>query len=141
MSLIVDASVAACWFLSEPETRDANEVIRRKAIICAPELIFVECASALAKRIRGGSIALEDATLAIRELRRFIPDVISTEKLLPDALSIAAALQHSVYDCVYLALARQRENTVLTLDRNLLAKTKGTAYAGRAMHLTDWVKS
>ncbi len=39
--------------------------------------------------------------------------------LLPLALEIAIAIGHSIYDCIYLALADQEDCRVVTADRRL----------------------
>ena len=49
------------------------------------------------------------------------------------ALAIAGALDHSVYDCFYLALAEVEAGQLVTADRRLLAKVTGTPFA-------DWIR-
>ena len=48
-------------------------------------------------------------------------DVVPNEQLLPEAIRLALANQHPVYDCLYLALAIERREPLATADRRLAA--------------------
>lgn len=48
-------------------------------------------------------------------------ELISDAELLPQAMSLALRMRHSVYVCLYLALALERRETLITADRRLAA--------------------
>jgi predicted nucleic acid-binding protein len=50
-------------------------------------------------------------------------------------VAIARDLDHPDYDCFYLALAEQRQATLVTADRRLLNRVRGTQWASVAMGL------
>ena len=127
MSLVVvDASVAAKWFL--PEVREAlvsqalallDEYDREEVQFVVPDLFYVETASAIWKAVRAGRVsrAFADQALVLLTQREF-PTVPSL-KLLDRAFQIAADHGRTVYDCLYVALAVQTESQLITADERL----------------------
>jgi len=83
----------------------------------APSLLFIETANAFWKSAKAG--LYDDATAeALLEAAYELPITLHQDaKLLPEALRIANALRHPVYDCLYLALAVELDCAVLTADR------------------------
>ncbi|HXW19477.1 MAG TPA: type II toxin-antitoxin system VapC family toxin, partial [Roseiarcus sp.] len=78
------------------------------------------------------------ANAAMKEIRRFIPQFVDLSEIAAEAFGLAREMDHSVYDCCYLALALRRGATVVTLDRQFIA---GVAKSGRArsvLHLAEW---
>lgn len=73
--LIVDASVALCWFVKEPATEKANRLIVTKIDLVAPSLMLVELANGLWNRTRRKEIEADLAEAGLREVRRFVPQV------------------------------------------------------------------
>ena len=60
MSLIVDASVGIKWYVDEPGTAQAVDVLARDDLV-APDLIFAEVGNAFWKRIHRGVSNLDQA--------------------------------------------------------------------------------
>jgi predicted nucleic acid-binding protein len=109
MILVVDASVAAKWYLHEPGSEDAAKVLTTASVLIAPALIRIEVTGAIIRRYREGSLSLERATEACdlwdADLAggaiRLIPD----DSLIVQARMIAFRIRHAVQDCLYLATA------------------------------------
>ena len=74
----------------------------------------------------------------MREIRRFVPQIFDDADLARAALGLARELDHPVYDCVYLALARRRGAPFITLDRVFTTRLAGTRYKSDAVLLADW---
>jgi predicted nucleic acid-binding protein len=136
--IVVDASVALCWFARENDTVAANRLIRSSADLIAPSLMLAELANGLWKKTRLGEIGADIASAAMNEIRRFVPQFIELADLAAPALALARELDHSVYDCVYLALARRRAAPFVTLDRGFVAGVTATRYERDVVHLADW---
>jgi predicted nucleic acid-binding protein len=126
--LVIDASVAFKWFVVEDDSEAAISWIGRADLI-APILIHVEVANALWKRVRRGELAGEGASEQVAGLPSLVRS-LDEAPVLPRALDIAGELGHPVYDCVYLALAEDQADRLVTADRKFLASLKGTRFEG-----------
>jgi predicted nucleic acid-binding protein len=115
--LVVDASVAAKWVVNEPDSALARRLLAR-ATILAPDLLWAELGSMLWRRHRIGELSAPDAREMMFDLRTLPVRSYALFPLLPLALEIAMAISHSIYDCVYLALADQHDCRFVTADRH-----------------------
>jgi predicted nucleic acid-binding protein len=57
--------------------------------------------------------------------------------LLPAALDVASAVDHSLYDCLYLALAEAENCKVVTADRRFHRSVSGGIWANRIVWIED----
>lgn len=127
MSLVVvDASVAAKWFL--PENGEAladqalallNKYDKKEVQFVVPDLFYVEIASAIWKAVRAGRVpqAFGDQALVLLTQREFA--TVPSLKLLDKAFQIATAFERTVYDSLYVALAVQTNSQLITADERL----------------------
>ncbi len=107
--IVVDASIAAKWYLNEPGSAEAAALLTSASTLIAPALIRVEVTGAIIRRYREGLLSLERAKEACdlwdRELAggalRLVPD----ETLIVSARAIAFQIRHAIQDCLYLAAA------------------------------------
>ncbi|RFB78147.1 type II toxin-antitoxin system VapC family toxin [Methylovirgula sp. 4M-Z18] len=137
-SLVVDASVAYHWFAKEAWSDEANNLLRAKPDIAAPDLILAEIANVVWKKLRRGEITDDQAEDAVVELRRFVSELVPVAQIIRPAFALACSLNHSVYDCLYLELARQRNDPFVTLDEALIAKVTRARVKISILHLSDW---
>lgn len=115
---IIDASVAIAWFVPIGTSASARPVLSYEPL-AAPSLLRVELASALLKYVRAG-LAPERAVLeAVSSLDGLVHDWTEDAMLLPVATGLALRHRHKIYDCLYLALALQRHEPLVTADRRL----------------------
>src|ERR1039458_6874690 len=112
MQCVVDASVAAKWFLPEPYKDEAEELLRdfldEKVELIAPDLIVSEVGNILWKRstLRGEI----SATQASRSYANFLALGLilrPSSTIAAAALKLATERSHPVYDMLYVALAEQ----------------------------------
>jgi predicted nucleic acid-binding protein len=136
--IVVDASVALCWFAAEKETTFANRLIAAAVDLVAPSLMLIELANGLWKKTRRGEMAADLAAAGLREIWRFVPQIVDVADLAEPAMALASELDHSVYDCVYLALAHRRGAPLVTSDQKLMARLARTRYRNDVVRLVDW---
>ena len=130
MNLVIDASVALKWVLDEPGA-DAAAALRSESLI-APELWLVEAANALWRRTRRGEMSGEEARERLTKLRDAPVASAPIERDLLAAADLAGALDHPVYDCLYLAMAIREDTQLVTADRRFHAVVAASpALAGR----------
>ncbi len=114
-TFVIDASVAMKWVVEEPGTPEAL-ALRDKAHLIAPDLLVAECANALWKKTVRGELERDEALLAARLLQAADIELLPTRSLLEPAAKLAIELDHAAYDCVYLALAMDRDCRFVTAD-------------------------
>jgi len=113
---VVDASVAVKWYLPEIHADAAARWLARDAAFLAPDLIYAEFGNVLWKRVRSKELARSEARDIARAFRLVPVEVLPCEALLTPALEIACVLGRSLYDCLYLALALDRQCDLITAD-------------------------
>ena len=116
MTLVVDASVAVKWVCDEADS-DAAAALLARDDLAAPALWLVEANSALWRRARIGELTEDEAEERARELALAPVASIPCQRDLPSALRLALDLRHSIYDCLYLALAIREDCAMVTADR------------------------
>jgi predicted nucleic acid-binding protein len=120
--LVIDASVAVKWVIPEPDSTRA-EVLLDHGLV-APDLLFVECANVLWKKVRRGEITVEEAEIAAQTLEQAELAVMSTRGYLAVATSIAVEFDYPAYDAVYLAVAEASDLRLVTADERLVRKVQ-----------------
>lgn len=118
-TLVVDASVAIKWVVEE-EGSDAAVALRSRFRFASPELLIPECANILWKKAQRGELTGDEAVLAARLLERSGVALLSMAGLLERSTSLAIALSHPAYDCVYLAAAIETGARFVTADQRLV---------------------
>ena len=122
MSFVIDASVAIKWVVEEQGTEPALALRRHNLV--APDLLNAECANILWKKRRLGEFTADEARLAGRLLAASEIELVPTRSLMEAALDIAISLDHPAYDCIYLALAEDRDVPFVTADLRLLRRVQ-----------------
>ncbi len=135
-SAVVDASVAVKWVVREQHSDCARLLSRVR--LEAPDLLLVECANIIWKKVRLGDLKPQDAAGRLDLLLRAPVVITSSRELLDSALHLSLSLKHPVYDCVYLALAQRRQIPLVTADRRLVgAVSKRSSLGFRVEFLGD----
>lgn len=119
MRVTVDASVAVKWLVAEDYREEARLVLGPRIERYAPDLLPVECASAIWKKARRGEVGHSAPFLdEITKLREVVR-IQSSEDLLRDAAETALRIGHPVYDSLYIACAKLTGSVLVTADRRL----------------------
>jgi predicted nucleic acid-binding protein len=127
-AIVVDASVMVALYVKERLSAPAREALlhSREAEdeLHAPDLMLIECANALWKRVGRGELDRDSAMTAISELST-LEDLNRhplDRQLVPPALSLAIAHSLTAYDAAYAALAVQLGGTVLSGDNRFVER-------------------
>jgi predicted nucleic acid-binding protein len=125
MTFVVDASIVLKWFLPETDSSIADVLLERflndEAELLAPDIILVETASALWKRVMiRKELTADEAHLTHRDLLPLPLSFVDSATLVDAAFSIALKHKHSVYDALYCALAIERHCDFVTADGSVL---------------------
>ena len=131
-SLVIDASIAVKWVVEEDGTPEAL-ALRQKSKLIAPELLVAECANILWKKVQRSELSKAEALLAARLLQGAEIELLPMRSLLEAATHMSIEIDHPAYDCLYLAVAIQRECQFVTADERFLWKLR----QGRQPRLRD----
>lgn len=119
MPIVVDASVAVKCLVPEPDTPAAMRLLNAKSELLAPDILWVELASATCKKVRQGEIPLEGSAEILKDFRSLPIKTYSSDALVDTALRVALEAGISVYDAVYLSLAYRHDCSLVTADKKL----------------------
>ncbi len=122
---VVDASVAVKWVLPEPGSDRAGTLLTAVADgrirILTPDICVAEVTNVLWKRChRRNELTPRQARQAQALLMDALPTPTPSADLASTALDIALMFGHSVYDCLYVALAELDGCPLVTADRPLV---------------------
>jgi len=130
LNLVIDASVLIKFYVPEILSDKAEELLNRVAqgdvMLLAPDLIYPEVGNILWKKQRMKELTrpeVEEITDAIVSLPL---NIEASKLLLPLAIDIGIAYRITVYDALYISMARVYETKMITADRKLadaMAKT------------------
>ena len=127
MSLfVVDASVAAKWFLPRDRETLVDEAFslldkygKKEVLFIVPDLFWVELANVIWKAVRLGRFSKASAETALASLVERDFPTVPTLTLLESAFQIATAFDRTVYDSLYVALAVHSKAQLITADERL----------------------
>lgn len=115
MNLIVDASVAIKWFVAEPYA-DYADRLQEQPDLYAPDFMLLECSHTLVKKVRRDELLQSEAD-AIQVALLDAPIHFSAwQDLMLEATQISHQTFRSLYDCLYLVLARRLDGRMVTAD-------------------------
>ena len=141
MRFVVDASVAVKWLVVEEDADLAQELVTSDHDLHAPRLMASEVANALWRKARAGEIERRTAGILLAN----VPDMPvrwgADEIVSADAMRLALALDHPVYDCVYLALAHRIGAIMLTADRRFATAVSSTVHGESILTLADYART
>jgi predicted nucleic acid-binding protein len=128
--VVIDASVIVKLLTEEPGSSEAMQAVLDQPERWAPDLLFIEVASALSKKVRYAGLPIGKVDPALRSVGHFIDVQVETAALIPAAVSLSIELKHAVYDCVYLALAIEQNGRLLTSDKKFIDRVGQSEYGG-----------
>jgi predicted nucleic acid-binding protein len=138
MRICVDASVAVKWLVTEPGSPEALSLLEAPeggVEVWAPDLLWVECVSALRRRVVDGYLTEAGAKSALdaallRDLR-----LVSCRETRTETLAVALKTGLIAWDACYVATAWVLDAELWTADREMQSRGR-RAYP--KIHLLTW---
>ena len=125
--MIIDASVAFKWLVTEPGSDMAISWLDHEDLK-APSLLLAEVGNAVSKRIRGGQLLQAGAAGKLAQLEPIVT-IAESQNAVGLALTMSIELSHSFYDCVYLAMAEDLGDQLITADAVFFKKCEASRWA------------
>jgi predicted nucleic acid-binding protein len=122
----LDANVILKWFLKEEDSNKAlklkSEIIEGELLVILPDLILYEISNALRYKKGYTPELVGEAIDALLDLDLDI--VVPTKDLIRESAIISYERNISIYDAVYVALAKETAYELITADKILYDKLK-----------------
>jgi predicted nucleic acid-binding protein len=126
--IVLDANVAAKWYLPERGTEAAVELMTGPLRLFAPDLIRLEVLSAITRRVRVGEATSAEAAAQCQRWLDYLSEggvvLIPEADVLANAVKLSMKVKHPLFDCLYLAAAHQLDAPILTADRPFFDRVK-----------------
>lgn len=134
--IVIDASVAVKWVVREPHHETALDIVDRPWEKLAPDLMLPEVANVLRKKFKRNEIARDQIRIGLQGVTATISRFVPSSELVQDATVLADELDHSVYDCLYLACALGR-GVLLSADERFVRKCAERGYGETVAALNE----
>lgn len=125
-AVVVDASVGVKWlaiFAREEFADRAKSLLDRRTagelLVLVPDLFWLEVSNALCKATRRNKCTATEADRALDEMQQLPLQTMSSTEMVNSAQEIAIRYGRSIYDSVYIALARETRSELVTADEKL----------------------
>ena len=116
---VLDASAALHVVMRLPTAEPVIDKLEQANLALVPQLYFSETANALWKYVSRNQLSAEQAIERYQDVCALPDQAISDQTLALEALSLASANNHPVYDMIYAVLARRNACGVLSKDSRL----------------------
>lgn len=135
---VIDANVAIYAFVRDPLAERARDVLKGVDHWIVPDIFLGEVGNAFGRLVRNGRMSPTLARDSLAAIDRAPKETVPTSALAMRAFDLAVSLNHGVFDCLYLEVARSRSSRLITADARLIAKLQGRPDASLVIHLADW---
>lgn len=126
--IVIDASVATKWLLSEPGSTEARQLLEGDGMMLAPAVVHLEVTGAIVRGFRQSRLTELESRQAFALWGELLQggalQLVPIDDLYPLAFDLALKLKHPLVDCFYLAAGKQLGMPVLTADRRLYDRGK-----------------
>ena len=134
---VVDASVAAKWFLEEDYATEAFRLLAPENTLHAPDFMLLEIDHVLCKKVRRDELTEEEGE-EIRDALEVFPIHLHPFNPLRDrAYAMACSLRRGIYDCLYLTMATLLDGKMVTADRKFFNALSGGPLAKYVLWIED----
>ena len=106
-------------WIAEEDTSSLSETLLTRADLVAPDLLLIEVANALRRKVYVGDISIDHAKAGLQFIREKVRLERTSAEILDRALELAELMYHPVYDCIYLAMAERSKTILVTYDQEL----------------------
>ncbi|MBX3085179.1 MAG: type II toxin-antitoxin system VapC family toxin [Anaerolineae bacterium] len=141
--VVIDSSIALKWFFPEPDSVRARSLLRDyqlgRLLILSPDLIVSELTNAVWWRQMNRKLAAWDGRAVLETFHALRMTLVPSIELMDQAYWLATMTQQSVYDSLYVALARREKCHFLTADEQFAHAVRKVI--PEVMDLSVWMKS
>ena len=122
LTAVIDTNLLVYAAVQDPlRGTVSQQVLDRCDRVAAPDSVFAEATSAVAKLLPGG-VSVSECVSFLDDLFLSVTFTVPAHHLWRRALEHHAATGHSTYDTLFVALAESENCSLVTFDRSLRAR-------------------
>lgn len=134
--IVIDSSIALQWVLPEAGAEVALRYVRAEGVV-SPDILLVETANVLAKKVRSRDMTSPEAIGALALVKSGVLRLFHSEPLIQRALELSVELSHPVYDCIFLACAEQQQCKLVTRDAPFARRARERGFGDLLVELVQ----
>jgi len=120
MIAVIDASAAAEIILERQSSIELVDLLNDAEWVIAPSVYIAEMSNVFWKYQSFTNLSQADCETHLDNAIDLPDDLVNDKELYREAFKLGCTLDHSIYDMLYLVLARRHNATLLTMDKKLL---------------------
>lgn len=124
MIAVIDASAAVEVILQRDSSETLMTLLAEAEWVIAPTVYVAEMSNVFWKYQNFTDLSQEDCENHLDASIALPDDLINDKELYREAFKLGCTLDHSIYDMLYLVLARRHNATLLTMDKKLLCNAQ-----------------
>ncbi len=128
MKLTLDANVIINWFFKTPLQNASDELTKYPYQYYAPDLLVSEYTNIIRKYVWNDMISISKGMELIDLFKSTPIHFVSSNELIDIAFKTANELNHSAYDCFYLAVPLTKGGIMITGDKKFYNKVIKSPY-------------
>lgn len=133
MIAVLDTSAAVELVLQRESADRFSELLARADLVVAPNLLIAEATNVFWKYQKIADYPYDDCERAIEQIISLPDEYVSEKELYREAFSLGCMLNHSVYDMIFLVLARRNGARLLTMDKKLITAAEKAGVRGSGL--------
>jgi predicted nucleic acid-binding protein len=137
MRRTIDASVIGSVLFEEDRSAVARTLLADDCERFAPEHLFTESLSIVIKKYLQGLATADELPGHVAGIKRLPVQTTPDMSVAAQAIQLAVLMQHSVYDCLYVAVALEQNAPLVTADRALYEAVRDVGLGDHVIWLDD----
>ena len=119
MIVILDASAAIEIVFQRKSGNKLRNFIKEADWVIAPNLFICEVTNTVWKYHNFADLSFKECEKSLEQIIALPDDFINEKELFLEAFKLSCSSNHSVYDMLYLVIARRNNGILLTMDNKL----------------------
>lgn len=120
MIVVLDTSVAVEVVLQRDSALAFSTLLVEADLVLAPTLLITETANVFWKYQKFADYPYADCEKLIEQATSLPDEYVNEIELYREAFKLGCILDHSIYDAMFLVLARRNNARLLTMDKKLI---------------------
>ena len=124
MIAVLDTSAAVEVVLKRESAALFSHFLAEADLVIAPNILIAEATNVFWKYQKLSNYTYDECEKSIDHIVSLPDEYVNERDLYLESFKLGCMLDHSIYDMIYLVLARRNNATLLTMDQRLVTSAK-----------------